>query len=127
MKTLGLDHYNLCAPRELLEELRKFYVEAVGLTVGYRPPFRSPGFWLYAGEQPVLHLSESEKDMVVSESTVTTFDHVAFSCTGSEEFEQKLTRLGIDYERFLIPDLERVQLFFSDPAGNGIELNFPDE
>ena len=54
MKILGLDHYNLCAPRELLEELREFYTDTVGLTVGYRPPFDSAGYWLYAGEQAVL-------------------------------------------------------------------------
>ncbi|MCP5092963.1 MAG: hypothetical protein GY949_18775 [Gammaproteobacteria bacterium] len=24
-------------------------------------------------------------------------------------------------------DLDRIQLFFSDPAGNGVELSFPDE
>ena len=30
----GFAHYNLRAPRPLLEELRKFYTEVVGLSVG---------------------------------------------------------------------------------------------
>ena len=63
MKTLGLDHYNLCAPRDLIERLRLFYTETIGLTVGYRPPFGSFGYWLYAGGNAVLHLSESPREV----------------------------------------------------------------
>ena len=62
MSVIGFDHYNLCGPRELLESLRVFYTEVVGLTDGYRPPFETFGFWLYAGEHAVLHLSESAQD-----------------------------------------------------------------
>src|SRR3954470_9328416 len=57
MPVLGLNHYNLRAPRELMETLRAFYVEVVGLEPGPRPPFDSPGHWLYAGGRPILHLS----------------------------------------------------------------------
>ena len=51
MTTLGLNHYNLRANRELLDALRDFYCTVVGLTVGERPPFSSFGYWLYAGDQ----------------------------------------------------------------------------
>lgn len=54
MKILELDHYNLSAPRELLERLRVFYTETVGLTVGYRPSFQKFGYWLYAGDHAVF-------------------------------------------------------------------------
>ena len=56
MKVIGLDHYNLCGPRDVLESMRDFYVEVLGLEVGYRPPFGSFGYWLYAADQPVLHV-----------------------------------------------------------------------
>lgn len=57
MSVIGLDHYNLRAPRPLLDTLRDFYIDVVGLRLGARPPFRSHGYWLYAGAQAVLHLS----------------------------------------------------------------------
>ena len=47
----AFDHYNLRAARPVLDELRDFYRDVVGLTVGERPPFRRFGYWLYSGEQ----------------------------------------------------------------------------
>ena len=52
----SLDH---CAIRTTrLEETRRFYVEALGLEVGPRPPLALPGYWLYAGGRPIVHLME---------------------------------------------------------------------
>ena len=126
MKTLGLDHYNLCAPRELLESLRLFYTQTVGLTVGYRPPLQIFGYWLYAGDDAVLHLSESSEDSATP-SGQTTFNHAAFNCTGLEEFKHRFSKLGAKYTTARIVELNRIQLFLVDPAGNGVELNFPYE
>ena len=125
MKTLGFDHYNLCAPRDLLERLRLFYTETIGLTAGYRPPFESFGYWLYAGDKAVLHLSESAQGSSAP-SGQTTFNHAAFNCTGLQEFKERLAEAGIEYRTARVPELDRIQLFFSDPAGNGVELSFPD-
>ena len=126
MIVLGLDHYNLRASRELLEELCRFYTEVVGLEVGYRPPFNNFGYWLYAGDHAVLHLSESSPDDATPKPGPTTFNHTAFSCSDPQKFEQKLTQLGVDYRTARVPELDAVQLFLRDPAGNGVELNFPD-
>ena len=60
MTVVGFNHYNLRAPRELLEQLRSFYCDVVGLRVGPRPSFASFGYWLYAGEQDILHLTETD-------------------------------------------------------------------
>ena len=52
----SLDH---CAIRTTrLEETRRFYVEALGLEVGPRPPLSLPGYWLYAGGRPIVHLMQ---------------------------------------------------------------------
>jgi len=126
MKILEFDHYNLCAPRELLERLRLFYTETVGLSDGYRPRFQKFGYWLYAGDHAVLHLSESSQDDFMSPCQ-TSFNHAAFNCSGLQECQERLSKLGVEYTTARIPELKRVQLFFSDPAGNGVELNFPDE
>ncbi len=127
MPTLGLDHYNLRAPRELMERLRSFYCDVVGLSVGERPPFGSFGYWLYAGGQPVLHLSETRSGESRGAGAASTFDHAAFSCAGRGEFERRLTQLGIAFETARVPGTGQVQLFVTDPAGNGVELNFAGE
>ncbi|MEN9544678.1 MAG: hypothetical protein RLZZ598_1511 [Pseudomonadota bacterium] len=124
MPTLGFSHYNLRAPRALLERLRDFYRDVVGLTEGERPPFQSFGYWLYAGDQAVLHLSESLPGEQRSTELASSFDHAAFRCTDRLEFEQRLTRHGIHFERASVPHTGQRQLFFADPAGNGVELNF---
>jgi catechol-2,3-dioxygenase len=120
----GFSHYNLRAPRDLLEELRAFYCDVVGLTVGERPPLRSFGYWLYAGGNAVLHLSECAPGEQRSTNVAGTFDHAAFACIGRAEVERRLAQLGIRYETAHVPGTGQVQLFFSDPANNGVELNF---
>ena len=124
MPVAAFDHYNLRAARAVLEELRAFYCDVVGLTVGERPPFRRFGYWLYAGERPVLHLSEADDSETRSRTAVTTFAHAAFNCTGRAQFEQRLKERGIAYRTAQVPLLSLDQLFFHDPAGNGVELQF---
>jgi catechol 2,3-dioxygenase-like lactoylglutathione lyase family enzyme len=119
------DHYNLRAPRALLEELCAFYRDVVGLAVGERPPFRRFGYWLYAGRQPVLHLGEANGDETCAAHVEGTFNHASFSCTGRSEFESRLAARGIEYRTAQVPLTGQVQLFFRDPAGNGVELSFP--
>ena len=94
MPVTGFDHYNLRAPRPVLEELKSFYCDVVGLTVGDRPPFRRFGYWLYAADRPVLHLSEADATELRSRTAVTTFAHAAFNCTGLADFERRLTALA---------------------------------
>jgi catechol-2,3-dioxygenase len=119
----GFDHYNLRADRAALDALRDFYRDVVGLTVGERPPFRRFGYWLYAGERAVLHLSLAD-DGEQRPPAVNTFAHAAFNCTGRADFERRLKALGIPYRTAQVPLLNLAQLFFHDPAGNGVELQF---
>src|SRR2546427_214275 len=97
MPTIGFSHYNLRAPRDLLDALRDFYCEVVGLAPGARPPFSNFGYWLYAGDHDVLHLSEAAAGDARVVGVKSTFDHVAFTCTGRADAEQRLSRHGIDY------------------------------
>lgn len=127
MPVTGFNHFNLRAPRALLDALRDFYVDVVGLRPGPRPPFDSFGYWLYIGEKDILHLTETGPHEQRVAHAGGTFDHVAFTCAGREQFESHLRRLGIRYERADVPGSRQTQLFFADPAGNGIELNFSEE
>ncbi|SOD41635.1 VOC family protein [Nitrosovibrio sp. Nv4] len=126
MSTIGFNHYNLRAPRELMDKLKAFYCEIVGLTEGQRPPFESFGYWLYAGDQCVLHLSQAKPDEVRLTHVTTTLDHVAFTCTNRAEVEARLKQHNIGFKTGRVPTLGIAQLFFKDPAGNGLELSFSD-
>lgn len=127
MPALGFSHYNLRAPRALLDELRDFYCTVVGLQAGPRPPFRSFGYWLYAGPEAVLHLSEAGPAEQRPSHSVGTFDHAAFRCSGRAAYEELLRQRGIPYRTAIVPETRTLQIFFKDPAGNGVELNFDQD
>lgn len=121
MPVIRLGHYNLRAPSPLLERLRDFYCEVVGLNVGWRPAFGSRGYWLYAGGRDVLHLTECAPGRLTPD---TGFDHAAFDCSDLPAHEERLMRLGVGYETARVPGTDSVQLFLRDPAGHGVELHF---
>ena len=121
---LGLNHYNLRASRAMMEQLKVFYRDVVGLQIGDRPKLTSFGYWLYAGGKDVLHLSEAKPEEKRKENVATTFDHVAFTATDYVTTIARLEKLAITFKAREISDAGQKQIFFKDPAGNGIELNF---
>lgn len=129
MNTVGLNHFNITAPVELLEKVRDFYVEVLGLAVGDRPDFRREGFWLYAGREPIVHLTACEIDdaRAAGKAGPGFLDHVAFSCKGLSGLIERLKRLNIPYEVSEVASLGQVQVFLHDPARVGVELNFVNE
>lgn len=127
MRVSGLSHFNVRAPEGLLERVRDFYADVLGLSVGHRPGFRSKGFWLYAGAEPIVHLLASGDADGGDPHARSAFDHVAFSCEGLREFVERLERAGVEYEADEVASLGQVQLFLRDPAGVGLELNFAGE
>jgi glyoxylase I family protein len=126
MAAIAFNHYNLRAPRELLDRLRDFYCDIIGLRQGKRPGLGSFGYWLYAGNDCVLHLSQARADESRLTHTSTTFDHVAFTCTDRVGMEALLKQRGIRFSRGQVAELGIHQLFLQDPAGNGVELSFKE-
>jgi catechol 2,3-dioxygenase-like lactoylglutathione lyase family enzyme len=127
MPVTDFHHYNLRADRSMLDRLRAFYVTVVGLKPGYRPPFGSTGYWLYIGSRDVLHLTEAPANEHRPAHAANTFDHVAFSGTDPRGFEAVLRENRIQYTSEQVPLTGQLQFFFSDPAGNGVELTFAAE
>ncbi len=124
MATTGLSHINFRAPRPLLDELKDFYCDVVGLEIGARPPFPGFGYWLYAGGLPIVHLYETQPSDTSPVAAVTTFDHIAFDCSGMQEIEQRLQARKVKYRLAVVPASNQTQIFLRDPAGNRVELNF---
>ena len=121
----GLDHVNLRAPAALIERLRRFYIDIVGLQEGPRPSFRSGsrGHWLYAGEQALMHLSISA-DGDGSPQRTGWLSHYAFACDDLAGARARLDAAQIPYQVDIVDTRGQVQLFLTDPAGVGVELNF---
>jgi extradiol dioxygenase family protein len=124
MTTLGLNHINLRAHRLLLDSLKVFYCEVLGFRQGFRPEFPSFGYWLYAQETALIHLSEAKPDEVRMLHNDSYLDHFAFACSMLFDVEQRLQAHGIPYRKVQVPSTEQIQLFIQDPAGNNVELNF---
>ena len=106
--------------------MKDFYEAVLGLSVGWRPPFKSPGYWLYLEDRPVVHLVEDERIQEPAGARGPIVDHVAFSCTDLREFEELLRAKGVPFRRTEVAETSLVQLIFIDPAGNGVELQFAD-
>ncbi len=120
MALRSLDHVTvLCAD---LERTRDFYVDALGMTAGWRPNFGVPGAWLYVGERPVVHLVGG-RDGDGPEPT-GSFDHFALEAEDYDAMAARLENLGLDFERADVPGAPVRQLFVRDPDGVKVELNF---
>ena len=120
---LSINHIQLVAEKDLVLKLKDFYCNVVGLTEGFRPAFERFGFWLYIGENDVLHLI-TPKEGDGRSPQKSSFDHVAFKTGDYQGVLKKLKILDIPFEEKPIPGMTSHQIFLRDPAGNRVELNF---
>jgi catechol 2,3-dioxygenase-like lactoylglutathione lyase family enzyme len=131
MPAMSLNHYTILA-RDL-EATKNFYTEIVGLSVGDRPPLNFPGYWLYCGGVPTVHLigdraeNEPIKDAPNDPAKTGRLDHIAFACAGLKDMKANLDRSQIKYDERVLPRLNMTQLFYFDPDGIAVECNFPAE
>lgn len=120
---LGMDHFTIVTDQ--LQETQKFYEKLLGLECGLRPPFPVPGLWLYANAHPVLHVI-AVNDMPNPRRGV--LDHMAFFAQGLKEMLDRLDRHAIRYQITRAPgNIRTWQVFFKDPNGVEVELNFAAE
>ena len=63
---MKLDHVNVRTAS--VELMRAWYVRVLGLKDGWRPPFPFPGAWLYAGNDPIVHLVGVERTPAAPEA-----------------------------------------------------------
>ncbi len=94
MPAMSLNHYTIMA-RDL-EATKDFYTDIVGLSVGDRPPLDFPGYWLYCGGVPTVHLVghrpevEPINDAASDPAKTGRLDHIAFACEGLKDMKANL-------------------------------------
>lgn len=119
----GLDHINIRTAD--LAATRRLFVEVLGLSEGWRPPFPFPGAWLYAGDKDVVHLVEVSQP--ASPSDAASLDHFAFDISDYEAALQKIEATGLPFRATVTPGTSVKQIFVRDANGVTIELNWKGE
>lgn len=114
-----LDHVNILTAN--LDEMIAWYGDILDLHPGHRPPFSTPGAWLYANGIPCVHLV----DVADQPQTVQPrIEHFAFAATGLPEFLAKLDDRGIAYSVDEVPETPLLQVNIADIDGNHIHVDF---
>ena len=127
-----LEHYLVLS--DDIDTTRDFYRDVLGMTEGFRPELDFPGFWLYLGDTPCIHIAEWQsyaawtKKVSIPISTRASstgpVDHIAFNGTGFAEVHARLVARGLTFSENRIEDIGLRQMFLRDPNGVPIEINF---
>lgn len=126
-----MEHYLVIT--DDIERTKEFYCQALGMRVGSRPPLEFPGYWLYVGDTPCIHIAEwktytahsQRQGIPVSTRAPGTgaFDHIAFNADDFDGVLARLQRYGINPGVNVVTGAPLRQLFLTDPNGVKIEIN----
>jgi catechol 2,3-dioxygenase-like lactoylglutathione lyase family enzyme len=119
-----------------IDATRDWYARILGMTSGPHPEFGFPVHWMYLGEVDVVHIgpsaraaNENQKKYLgrTSQDAGTgtgAIDHIAFRATGLQQMLEHLRANGVQLTQRRANGQALVQVFFHDPNGVKIELNF---
>ena len=123
MKVLNLHHVNIETSK--LEETRRFYEDLLGLKAGPRPSFPTVGYFMYLGNDPIVHLLEAKTNDEKDLKALNRIDHFGLMCTGLEETRAVLKAKNIKFQEARGVANDRIfRLFVEDPNAVTIELAF---
>ena len=119
MPATAMNHFTILT--DDIDATTAFYGDLLGLAPGARPPLNFPGVWLYAAEKPVLHVIGGRSRAELRSGVI---DHMAFTASGLAATIAKLEARGLSYDCRHLPDRGTWQLFFHDPNGARVEMDF---
>jgi len=123
----ALEHYTInCAD---LDATRDFYRDVLGLTLGFRPKLAFAGYWLYAGDVPVVHLLGADGALPENRGAeqggkTGSLDHIAFRGKDAGATIDRLRAHGLAFRENQIREINLHQVFVRDPNGIMVEMNF---
>ena len=107
MPLAHIEHYLIAA--DDLESTRDWYRDVLGMTEGPHPEFGFPVYWMYLGEQDVVHISQSARQATelqkrylgrTSQNSGTgtgAVDHIAFRASGLRETMVRLKAGKVEF------------------------------
>ena len=123
-----------------IDATRDWYARVLGMKSGPHPDFGFPVHWMYLGGVDVVHIGPSAKmagaiqkqylgrtsqGSAQPEGQGTgALDHIAFRATGLPQMISHLKQQGVPFTQRRANGQALFQLFFHDPNGIKIELNF---
>ena len=119
MAVAGMNHFTVLT--DDVERTVDFYRDFLGLTAGARPDFDFPGAWLYAGSVPILHVIGGRPG---NELRAGVIDHMAFTGRDLAGTLATLKARGIEHTCRRQVSSGVWQVFFLDPNGAKVELDF---
>ena len=119
MPATAMNHFTILT--DDVDTTIAFYGDLLGLVPGPRPPFTFPGAWLYAQNRPILHVVGGRPR---AELRTGVIDHMAFTSNGLAATLAKLEARGLPYDCRRLPDAGQWQVFFHDPNGARVEMDF---
>jgi catechol 2,3-dioxygenase-like lactoylglutathione lyase family enzyme len=119
MTVTAMNHFTVLT--DDVERTVAFYREFCGLDAGPRPDLGFPGAWMYAQGQAVLHIIGGRKREELRPGVI---DHMAFSARGLVDAVERLKSRGVQYVCRQQAGSRTWQLFFFDPNGARVELDF---
>lgn len=125
MTVAALHHYTIRCTAAEVDGLADFYTRVLGLVVGPRPELPLAGAWLYAGNEPIVHLyANAELAGESPETSTGSLDHIAFRSANLGAMRSHLRSQRVHFSEAPVPGLPLHQLFIQDPTGLRIELTF---
>ena len=129
-----IEHFLVAA--DDIDATRDWYARVLGMRSGPHPDFGFPVHWMYLGDTDVVHIGpsaraagENQKKYLGRTSQdegagTGAVDHIAFRATGLRAMLQHLEKEKIAFTRRRANGQALFQLFFYDPNGIKIELNY---
>jgi catechol 2,3-dioxygenase-like lactoylglutathione lyase family enzyme len=129
-----IEHFLVAA--DDIDATRDWYARVLGMRSGPHPDFGFPVHWMYLGEADVVHIGPSAKSASQNQRNYLgrtsqdqragtgAIDHVAFRATGLAAMLEHLRKEKIHFSQRRANGQALLQLFFYDPNGIKIELNF---
>lgn len=129
-----IEHFLVAA--DDIDATRDWYARILGMKSGPHPDFGFPVHWMYIGDVDFVHIGPSAKmagenqkkylgrTSQGSAAGTGALDHIAFRATGLRQTLEHLHAEGVPFTQRRANGQALFQLFFYDPNGIKIELNF---
>ena len=134
MPITHIEHFLIAS--DDIDATRDWYARVLGMRSGPHPDFGFPVHWMYLGDVDVVHIGPSAKKAGeiqkkylgrTSQDSGTgtgAIDHIAFRATGLRKMLEHLRAEKVPFTQRRANGQALFQLFFYDPNGVKIELNY---